>query len=275
MVKLLLGKKANIEARNHDGFSALYFAVKNNQTSVVDLLIEKGISLYDIIFGEPQFYCLDSGTAKRTHAINVCNGSPDCQDKTDEHPDICSKNDFLKTHDKPVYLKKTSVHNIIFNFQGHFICNDWQFPCTSPSPKCISGKHVCDKKADCDDGSDEDLCFPSDTISAVRAKDGHCPTAYHYICPDGTYCADGNKFCHGKSVCPDASEMSSYCSESKKSINCSTFTDKDYEPCPQDDTSLYQNIQCFSRPVAYGCSTDDCYRTCHLYTSTSKRHKRG
>ena len=110
VVKLLLGKKANIEARNHDGFSALYFAVKNNQTSVVDLLIEKGISLYDIIFGEPQFYCLDSGTAKRTHAINVCNGSPDCQDKTDEHLDICSKNDFLKTHDKPVYLKKTSVH---------------------------------------------------------------------------------------------------------------------------------------------------------------------
>jgi ankyrin repeat protein len=42
MVKLLLDKGANVEARSDDGTTALQLAVSNGNTEVVKLLREKG-----------------------------------------------------------------------------------------------------------------------------------------------------------------------------------------------------------------------------------------
>ncbi|KAL9952018.1 hypothetical protein ACROYT_G039217 [Oculina patagonica] len=72
---------------------------------------------------------------------------------------------------------------------GHFRCED--------KSRCISKRYICDKKADCDDGSDESNCAPPTTCME-----------HEWMCKDKMRCILQTRLCNGYADCADKSDES-------------------------------------------------------------------
>ena len=76
-------------------------------------------------------------------------------------------------------------------------CKETEFKCGNG--QCINKNWRCDREKDCQDGSDEDSCFPG-TPQTV------CDPAVNFQCKISGTCLPINWRCDGDNDCPDNSD---------------------------------------------------------------------
>lgn len=143
--------------------------IKNNYTGYTST--PNWISSSNNIDAKPKcpdrhFQCADGNCR---HNIFICDGAFDCDDESDEDPEMC----------------KTTVGS----------CLETQFQCKT-SGRCIPLAWRCDKEKDCQDGSDEEeeLCQLRPCTSdefACRSAPGEC-VPLTWMCDEKRDCTDGS-----------------------------------------------------------------------------------
>ena len=76
----------------------------------------------------------------------VCDNEPDCPDRSDEEPSLCSAR----------------------------TCQEDQWGCQSTPGECIPSAWMCDGHPDCEDGSDESVCSTACTNQEYQCTNGLC-----------------------------------------------------------------------------------------------------
>ncbi|CAH2273039.1 low-density lipo receptor [Pelobates cultripes] len=94
----------------------------------------------------------------------VCDGSPECDDESDESGEACMS----------------------------IVCTEDQFSCGGRLNRCISMSWKCDGETDCENGSDEQNC-PAKTCpdDFFRCNNGKC-ISLEYVCDHDHDCEDGS-----------------------------------------------------------------------------------
>ncbi|XP_015191015.1 PREDICTED: uncharacterized protein LOC107074068 [Polistes dominula] len=186
------------------------------------------------------FICTDGS---QIPLINVCDGSLQCPDSSDEtsilcRHTVCPSNMFRCSYG--ACINRTSRCNgikncvdgsdeIRCNLLSNETCSDREYQCSTPRLECIPIADICNGYVDCSDNSDED-------ISICR----------EYSCPDYTYrcsyggCVYQEVLCDGIKDCFDGSdEDTSMC----RAINCSGIECLQHE-CGQNEFACENERQC-------------------------------
>ncbi|KAM8972492.1 low-density lipoprotein receptor [Pelodytes ibericus] len=142
----------------------------------------------------------------------VCDGSPECDDESDEFPETCKS----ATCGPDQFGCGGRINRCIpksWRCDGQIDCEnsadedhcpsktcpDDQFQCRSG--KCISLEFVCDQDRDCDDGSDEESCpEPTCGPSYMKCHDNGMCIPRFWTCDGDPDCNDGSDElnCEGK-----------------------------------------------------------------------------
>ncbi|XP_032874679.1 low-density lipoprotein receptor-related protein 2-like [Amblyraja radiata] len=219
-------------------------------------------SLANITCHETDFHCNDGQCIPSKWQ---CNGNSDCDDGSDEAPEICHlktcrmgeiscDNDSLQCI--PVDWKCDGERDCSSGRDeencGHLACSQKEFTCSSG--KCVSILFVCNGEDDCGDGSDERGCVPSrcgphefqcnssecipsrwvcDTNADCNDQSDESPEHCGYIvlppvtCPPGEFRCDSGECIHSKWHCDGDTD----CKDGSDEIHCAPLT------CGPDDFS--------------------------------------
>ncbi|KAI4480244.1 hypothetical protein M0804_010242 [Polistes exclamans] len=217
-------------------FAALIFAI---------LLWGKMINIVSseeiLLNSTSTFICTDGN---QIPLINVCDGSLQCPDSSDETNKLCRHTLCPSNMFRCVYgacINRTSRCNgikncidgsdeIRCNYLSNETCSDREYQCSTPRLECIPIANICNGYVDCSDKSDED-------ISICR----------EYSCPDNTYrcsyggCVYQEVLCDGIKDCYDGSdEDTSMCS----TINCTGIECFQRDECRKDEFTCDNERQC-------------------------------
>ncbi len=143
----------------------------------------------------------------------VCDGHANCNDKSDEHENMCitwncTENKW-KCHDnlRCIDLKQicdgnrncNDLSDEVVDMCLKYTCGNGWIKCAD-NLQCISDDHVCDDKVHCLDGSDE-LCESSCLGSPLQRK-----SIVRRCSRQSELCFPVEKFCNGVADCPDGSD---------------------------------------------------------------------
>uniref|UniRef100_A0A915IXK3 Uncharacterized protein n=1 Tax=Romanomermis culicivorax TaxID=13658 RepID=A0A915IXK3_ROMCU len=169
-----------------------------------------------------EFLCKDS--RKCINNFQVCDSFRDCYFGEDEDPKIC-RNISLTTI-APVPIK-------VLCPKDHFQCKNG---------RCITKEWFCDKKDDCEDGSDEEIINCNVTCSSDKF---YCKTG------ESGYCLPSRWRCDGDQDCSDGSDERN-CSCSLNEFQCNSgmciqkmfYCDGDYDCLDNSDEGEKCNHSC-------------------------------
>jgi hypothetical protein len=191
---------------------------------------------------ETEFLCKGTTGSVCIHRDNLCDGTEDCSDGSDEAPDVCLKElscsmnqfmcvdvhqcieeDWLCDGDRDCMDGSDELKERCMNMT----CQpDQHFKCVSDGA-CLPKEDECNGVADCDDGSDEhDSCF-NVTCSTNQFK---CDA---YRCFPELYRCDGEIDCNDNS----------------DELGCPGYCPEDFFLCSIDLTCIPANVTCNGKKV--------------------------
>eukprot|EP00095_Tigriopus_kingsejongensis_P002956 maker-scaffold243_size241480-snap-gene-1.20 protein:Tk02956 transcript:maker-scaffold243_size241480-snap-gene-1.20-mRNA-1 annotation:"lipophorin receptor" len=178
-----------------------YKNIQNKEKTCTNFLREGLCTRENATCASTEFGCTSGKCVPRKWQ---CDGEPDCEDASDESPEVCASRT-CSPDEWSCRSKGGRCIPLAWLCDEHKDCEDGsdeescnqtctpeEFTCSNG--KCIQKQWLCDREDDCGDGSDEQGC-----------PEHKCDQSNEFACGDG-YCVSRQWKCDGDVDCPDASD---------------------------------------------------------------------